>query len=75
MCKRRFKTFRDIRNDPKIYEFTCDEVKLLKDHWLQEFRKTNYSDIVEKSRGKDPAYEKYKCELDEFLDECEDNKS
>lgn len=66
VCKfRRYKPTHNV-NYLEREDFTCHEVRKLKEYWLKEFREKNLSDIVKV----DPAYEAFKNEIEEFLSKC-----
>jgi len=71
-CKLR--TFGDLNEPSTIYEFSCNEVRKLKDEWFLEFRKKNASERVEKARGVDPYFEDYKKNIEDFLNQCNCHK-
>jgi hypothetical protein len=51
----------------QICSYTCDEVRNLKDKWLEDFRKRNRSDEV----IRDEMYEQFKQKIEDFLSECD----
>lgn len=74
MCKNIFKKYEsDDYKNLTIQEYECNLVKKLKDKWLKEYRNINHSDIVEKTRI-DRGFEKYKNEINDFLNSCKDVK-
>lgn len=51
--------------------YTCDEVKLLSDHWKTEFRIKNGTDHILNRGINDTCYESYCKSIDEFINQCE----
>lgn len=72
-CKLR----RYVRNGDQLLseECTCDEIPVKTDAWLKEFREENATDTIEKSGRKDQAYERYKEEINDFINQCKCRES
>lgn len=77
MCHRKMKRFEKNSYDENcinVVSYTCNEVKKLKNEWLNNFKKINSTDAIIKRLGKDKRFEEYKLEIEQFINECEDNE-
>lgn len=65
-----------FENFGKMQVYTCDQVRKLEKEWKETFRKINKVDEIEEPVGKkrivrkDPAYEAFCEEIDDFLKRC-----
>lgn len=75
VCKfRRYNRAEYNNNRVIIEDFTCDQVRELKDQWIAEFKKKNLSDFVIASMGNDPSLDIYVEDIFRFLGKCKCEK-